>query len=51
MDYLSIKDFDKEAYTALEKEGIRQENNIELIASENYVKPYILESAGSYFNK
>ena len=47
MDYLSIKDFDKEAYTALEKEGIRQENNIELIASENYVKPYILESAGS----
>lgn len=47
MDYLSIKDFDKEAYSALEKEGIRQENNIELIASENYVKPYILEAAGS----
>ena len=47
MDYLSIKDFDKEAYSALEQEGIRQENNIELIASENYVKPYILEAAGS----
>lgn len=47
MDYLSIKDFDKEAYSALEKEGIRQENNIELIASENCVKPYILEAAGS----
>lgn len=47
MDYLSIKGFDKEAYSALEKEGIRQENNIELIASENYVKPYILEAAGS----
>lgn len=47
MDYLSIKDFDKEAYSALEKESIRQENNIELIASENYVKPYILEAAGS----
>lgn len=47
MDYLSIKDYDKEAYSALEKEGIRQENNIELIASENYVKPYILEAAGS----
>ena len=47
MDYTLIKDFDKESYDALKKEVKRQEDNIELIASENYVKPYILEAAGS----
>lgn len=47
MDYSLIKKFDKEAYDALNKEIQRQEDNIELIASENYVKPYILEAAGS----
>lgn len=47
MDYSLIKEFDKEAYDALNKEIQRQEDNIELIASENYVKPYILEAAGS----
>lgn len=47
MDYTLIKDFDKESYDALKKEVKRQEDNIELIASENYVKPYILEAEGS----
>ena len=47
MDYSLIKEFDKEAYDALNTEIQRQEDNIELIASENYVKPYILEAAGS----
>lgn len=47
MDYSLIKEFDKESYDALNKEIQRQEDNIELIASENYVKPYILEAAGS----
>lgn len=47
MDYSLIKEFDNDLYQALEKEVQRQEDNIELIASENYVKPYILEAAGS----
>ncbi|MFO3718196.1 serine hydroxymethyltransferase [Anaerococcus sp. ENR1011] len=47
MDYSLIKAFDERAYNALEKEVKRQEDNIELIASENYVKPYILEAAGT----
>ena len=47
MDYSLIKAFDERAYNALEKEIKRQEDNIELIASENYVKPYILEAAGT----
>ena len=47
MDYSLIKEFDKDLYEALDKEVKRQEDNIELIASENYVKPYILEAAGS----
>ncbi|MFO3716248.1 serine hydroxymethyltransferase [Anaerococcus cruorum] len=47
MNYSLIKDFDEKSYKALEKEVKRQEDNIELIASENYVKPYILEAAGT----
>ena len=47
MDYSLIKEFDIDLYQALDKEVHRQEDNIELIASENYVKPYILEAAGS----
>ena len=47
MDYSLIKAFDERAYNALEKEVKRQEDNIELIASENYAKPYILEAAGT----
>lgn len=38
---------DKKIYEALNKERIRQENNIELIASENYVSKDILELDGS----
>ncbi|MEG2322623.1 MAG: serine hydroxymethyltransferase, partial [Bacilli bacterium] len=34
---------------ALEKETIRQQNNIELIASENYVSKAVLELQGSIF--
>ena len=47
MDYSLIKELDIDLYQALDKEVHRQEDNIELIASENYVKPYILEAAGS----
>ena len=34
---------------ALEKEKLRQQNNIELIASENYVSKDILKLQGSIF--
>ena len=44
---LSIKSFDEDLWQALEKERIRQEQHIELIASENYASPRILEAQGS----
>ena len=47
MDYSIIKNFDPKIYEALDKEIHRQEDNIELIASENYVNKEILEACGS----
>lgn len=47
MDYQLIKNYDPDIYEALMKEVKRQEDNIELIASENYVWPEVLEAAGS----
>ena len=44
---LSIKSFDEDLWQALEKERVRQEQHIELIASENYASPRILEAQGS----
>ena len=38
---------DKELEIALEKEHERQQNNIELIASENYASKYVRELQGS----
>ncbi len=43
----SIADFDPELYKALEDESRRQEEHIELIASENYASPRVLEAQGS----
>jgi len=45
MDYL--KNFDQEIYDLIGEEKKRQERNIELIASENFVSESILEAAGS----
>ncbi len=42
-----IKDFDSELWIALESERTRQEHHIELIASENYASPKVLEAQGS----
>src|SRR3989338_7187532 len=39
--------FDPELWTAVEHERQRQEDHIELIASENYVSPRVLEMQGS----
>ena len=38
---------DKEIFSAVEKEAIRQREGLELIASENYVSPTVLEAQGS----
>lgn len=43
----NLKQYDNDLYQMIEKEKNRQENNIELIASENFVSPAILEAAGS----
>ena len=43
---LSIETFDKDLWDALESERIRQEQHIELIASENYASPRVMEAQG-----
>jgi glycine hydroxymethyltransferase len=42
-----IEGFDDELFQALQKELRRQEENIELIASENYASPRVLQAQGS----
>src|SRR6187401_956792 len=44
---MTIGGFDPELETALKNERLRQEDHIELIASENYVSPRVLEAQGS----
>ena len=41
-----IVDFDQELAVALNQEGQRQEEHIELIASENYASPMVMEAQG-----
>jgi glycine hydroxymethyltransferase len=43
----TVKGFDDELFTAMEGERRRQEEHIELIASENMVSPRVLECQGS----
>ena len=43
---LSIEAFDKDLWEALESERKRQEQHIELIASENYASPRVMEAQG-----
>ena len=43
---LSIETFDKDLWDALESERKRQEQHIELIASENYASPRVMEAQG-----
>ena len=42
-----LKDFDNEIYNAIEDELKRQQENVELIASENIVSKAVLEAQGS----
>jgi glycine hydroxymethyltransferase len=43
----NIKNFDPELWQAIEAERQRQEDHIELIASENYTSPRVLQAQGS----
>ena len=43
---LSIEAFDKDLWDALRSERTRQEQHIELIASENYASPRVMEAQG-----
>jgi glycine hydroxymethyltransferase len=43
----SIAEYDPELWDAIQKEEKRQEEHIELIASENFVSPRVLEAQGS----
>jgi len=44
---MQIAGYDDELWTALENERRRQEEHIELIASENYASPRVLQAQGS----
>ena len=44
---MKIAGFDDELNDAIKKEIIRQEEHVELIASENYASPRVLEAQGS----
>ena len=44
---MSIEGFDDELFQAMEQERQRQEDHIELIASENYTSPRVMEAQGS----
>ncbi|MGD8378997.1 MAG: serine hydroxymethyltransferase [Gammaproteobacteria bacterium] len=44
---MRIEDFDQQLFAAMRDESRRQEEHIELIASENYASPRVLEAQGS----
>ncbi|NIR27178.1 MAG: serine hydroxymethyltransferase, partial [Phycisphaerae bacterium] len=44
---MHIRDYDDELWSAMEQERVRQEEHIELIASENYTSPRVMEAQGS----
>jgi len=42
-----IAGFDDELWSAMQQEKVRQEDHVELIASENYASPRVMEAQGS----
>lgn len=46
---MSIEGYDYEVWQAIQGENRRQEEHIELIASENYASPRVMEAQGSQF--
>ena len=48
MDFKNLQDTDKQVYDIVEEERVRQEDGIELIASENFTSQSVMEAMGSY---
>ena len=44
---MNIADFDPELWASMQQEETRQEDHIELIASENYTSPRVMQAQGS----
>jgi glycine hydroxymethyltransferase len=44
---MNIADYDADLWNAMEDERVRQEEHIELIASENYTSPRVMQAQGS----
>jgi len=44
---MNIADFDPELWASMQDEATRQEDHIELIASENYTSPRVMQAQGS----
>ncbi len=44
---MNIADYDADLWNAMEAERVRQEEHIELIASENYTSPRVMQAQGS----
>ncbi|QZY57040.1 serine hydroxymethyltransferase [Crassaminicella profunda] len=47
MNFENLKSVDMDVFEAIQKEIKRQQNKIELIASENFVSPAVMEAMGS----
>ncbi|MGI5849141.1 MAG: serine hydroxymethyltransferase [Christensenellales bacterium] len=48
LDFSRVRDVDQEVYDAMADELSRQQNNLELIASENFVSEAVLSAMGSH---
>ncbi|MDD7472028.1 MAG: serine hydroxymethyltransferase [Ezakiella sp.] len=48
MDFKNLQNVDPDIYDVVIREKERQSQNIELIASENFVSPAVMEAMGSY---
>ncbi|MEG1392829.1 MAG: serine hydroxymethyltransferase [Christensenellaceae bacterium] len=48
LDFPEVKNTDPEVYESMMRELTRQEQNIELIASENFVSPAVMQAMGSH---
>jgi len=44
---MTIEAYDAELWTAIQQEEVRQEDHIELIASENYTSPRVMQAQGT----
>ena len=44
---MTIAGYDDELWNAMQREEVRQEEHIELIASENYTSPRVMQAQGS----